>query len=143
MKIFKYFFKINGIEYEIPQAPKGWEDTKVEWKRDTVKYWSNIQEFSLPFQFVLSAAQYLRKVLYTSGIDATPTLIVRKLNPKFETYEDFYEGDLDLSEAIDSRDAFEANLMISDLAAKIKSLNSTDFDYNFDDSIDVRVAGID
>jgi len=143
MKIFKYFFKINGNEYEIPQAPKGWEDTKVEWKRDTVKYWSNIQEFSLPFQFVLSAAQYLRKVLYTSGIEATPTLVVRKLNPKFETYEDFYEGDLDLSEAEDSRDSFEANLMISNLAAKIKALSSTEFDYNFDDSINVRVAGID
>jgi hypothetical protein len=143
MKIFKYFFKINGNEYEIPQAPKGWEDTKVEWKRDTVKYWSNIQEFSLPFQFVLSAAQYLRKVLYTSGIEATPTLVVRKLNPKFETYEDFYEGDLDLSEAEDSRDAFEANLMISNLAAKIKALSSTEFDLDFDDSINVRVAGID
>jgi hypothetical protein len=143
MKIFKYFFKINGNEYEIPQAPKGWEDTKVEWKRDTVKYWSNIQEFSLPFQFVLSAAQYLRKVLYTSGIEATPTLIVRKLNPKFETYEDFYEGDLDLSEAEDSRDSFEANLMISNLAAKIKALSSTEFDLDFDDSINVRVAGID
>ena len=143
MKIFKYFFKINGNEYEIPQAPKGWEDTKVEWKRDTVKYWSNIQEFSLPFQFVLSAAQYLRKVLYTSGIEATPTLVVRKLNPKFETYEDFYEGDLDLSEAEDSRDSFEANLMISNLAAKIKALSSTEFDLDFDDSINVRVAGID
>jgi hypothetical protein len=143
MKIFKYFFKINGIEYEIPQAPKGWEDTKVEWKRDTVKYWSNIQEFSLPFQFVLSAAQYLRRVLYTSGIEATPTLVVRKLNPKFETYEDFYEGDLDLSEAEDSRDSFEANLMISNLAAKIKALSSTEFDLDFEDSINVRVAGID
>jgi hypothetical protein len=143
MKIFKYFFKIDGNEYEIPQAPKGWEDTKVEWKRDTVKYWSNIQEFSLPFQFVLSAAQYLRKVLYTSGIEATPTLVVRKLNPKFETYEDFYEGDLDLSEAEDSRDSFEANLMISNLAAKIKALSSTEFDLDFDDSINVRVAGID
>jgi hypothetical protein len=143
MKIFKYFFKINGIEYEIPHAPKGWEETKVDWKRDTNLYWANIQEFSLPFEFVLSAAQYLRKVLYTSGIDATPTLVVRKLNPKFESYEDFYEGDLDLSEAIDSRDTFEANLMISDLSAKIKSLNSTDFDYDFNDAIDVRVAGID
>ena len=143
MKIFKYFFKINGNEYEIPQAPKGWEDTKVEWKRDTVKYWSNIQEFSVPFEFVLSAAQYLRKVLYTSGIEATPTLVVRKLNPKFETYEDFYEGDLDMSQSNDSRDTFEANLMISNLAAKIKALSSTEFDLDFDDSINVRVAGID
>ena len=29
-----------------------------------------------------------------------------------------YEGDLDLSEAEDSRDSFEANLMISNLALK-------------------------
>ena len=59
MKIFKYFFKINGNEYEIPQAPK--RKILVEWKRDTVKYWSNIQEFSVPFEFVLSVP-YLRKV---------------------------------------------------------------------------------
>ena len=51
MKIFKYFFKINGTEYEIPHAPKGWEETKVDWKRDTNLYWANIQEFSLPFEF--------------------------------------------------------------------------------------------
>jgi hypothetical protein len=142
LKPFKYFFRINGAEYELPQAPDGWEDTTATWQRDNT-YWAVLREFSLPYNYVLSAANYLRRVLFTQGIDADCELVVYKLNRTFETYEIEYEGAIDFSEAEDSRDTFEVNIMQKGLDAKLKALKNINFDLDFTDAVDVEIPGVD
>lgn len=141
---FKYYLVVNDTDYEITEAPDGWEDTEVSWKKDTSKYFGNTQEFSFPFKFVLEGARYLRRVLYTQGVDGATRLKVMKLNPTTESYYLEFDGEFDLSGAKDELTGVEVNIMNDGTTAKLKSLESTEFEFPFDENaINVRVPGVD
>lgn len=142
-KDFRYYLLYKGAVIEIPQAPIGYEDTTVSFKRD-LNFWGVIRSFSFPLKFVLAGGEYLEKVLLRNGVDALISLRVDRLNYDTQEYSTIYKGELDLSEAVIDNTGIEIPIMSGDLQSKIKAYEKTPFEFNLDSGgVDVELFGTD
>lgn len=139
---FKYILVIGTTDYELDNAPSGWDEALITFKRD-IKYHSLFRDFTLPMLFVLDGAKILRSQYYQYGSEALVRLKVMKLNRNTFQYEQEYIGEIDFSEITDSRDSFECNVMSGGLQRYIKAYENVDYEIDIEaDAVDIIVPGI-
>lgn len=88
---------------QVINDPDGWQDIKVKLERDQ-KFHSLIEKIEVPLIFwgnngvVDGGYDYITNVITTQGYNAIVTLLIEISEDEGETYEDFYEGNLELSD---------------------------------------------
>lgn len=140
----RFSLLLDGELHYLEQSPDKWEDTELSYEK-SVTYSGLVRSFSFPLEFVLKGAKYIRRKYYMNGIEGRVLLRAEKLNRDTWQYEQFYEGDLDLSTVKDSRDRIEVNIMEGGLSAKIKAYENVKYEIPLDtpEAITIRLPGID
>lgn len=123
---FQYILVIDRVEYELQNAPDGWDESKLNWQRDGV-YFGLVRTFTQTLKFVTDGAYLLRKEFYTNGVLGAATLIINKLNRSTWQYELFYEGEIDFSEPKDGDSEFTCNVMEGGLSKLLKAYENVKY----------------
>ncbi len=94
---FQYALTIGSNEWILPNAPRGWDENLIEWKRSS-QYHGMVKTLTLPMEFVKQGADILKIQFYlVGGLEARTGVIIRELNTDMWLYEDRYKGALDYS----------------------------------------------
>jgi len=94
---FKYTLIIDGVPTELINAPSGWEETLLNYKRSKA-YFGLIRGFTVPLQFTLDGAYLLRNEYYRRGSLAKTVFRIEALKSFDWTYRVVYQGEIDFSE---------------------------------------------
>lgn len=130
--------------------PMEWNETDLRWKRHK-RYHGILTEFVVPLSFVNDAATILRHVCYTQeGIESKCTLYIERKKRKTatrmgdDTYEFFYQGDIDFSQKDDTLDYFQVAILDADLPAILQANESIPYEIPVakSDSINVHLDGL-
>jgi len=118
---FRFTFNIRGIEeVEIKNAPKGWEETTITYKRSE-KYRGILKSLSLPFAFLFKGAALLRREFYMYGMLASVKMDVDKLNTSTYQYKNIYAGKADFTAFEDELKQVSIPFTQDDISIKISS----------------------
>lgn len=124
---FEFNLNIGGVDEEIiSQAPKNWLNTSIKLTRSKVLsglFWGE----TAPTVFVTKAAYLLRKVYYTTGINAFVKSTVNLFDPATWLYNNIFKGVLDFSTAIDNITSFTINAISDDFSVQLAANDSTTY----------------
>lgn len=98
---FRYTLTIDEKDYVLINAPEGWEETFLNFKRSG-NYYGLVRSFTVPLKFVLDGAYLLRKAFYTEGMGSSVILRIEELNRANWLYRNLYHGEIDLVDFDDS-----------------------------------------
>jgi hypothetical protein len=127
------YYQDNGViatsttQIPLDNAPDGWQDTSISWKRDS-KYYGIFRSFTTPLKFVRGAAKIIRTRLYTYGYEDKINMVILWLDKTFSggwIYRSFYRGELDLSQSSDELTHIELPIMEGELAKLLKANENT------------------
>lgn len=141
---FKFTLIIDGKEWDLPQAPEGWEESTLQWAR-SLEYFGLFRTFSVPLRFVLDGAWLLRRTMYRHGVDGVAILKIELLDRKTWQYELLYEGDIDFSTFDDTLTSVESKMMEMGIGASIAAFSNVDYEWAVrpEDVVQLRLPGID
>lgn len=145
---FRYTLICLGKEWVLPQEPKGWEESQLNWARSS-DYFGMMTSYSFPLQFVLDGAWLLRRVYYTQGIEGDCQIKIEILDrknwyKKSIQYQDLYLGDIDFSTFQDKDDFVEVTIMERGATAAVAAYDTVKYEIDLDpDALTVRLPGID
>jgi len=117
---FRYTLVINGVENVLKNAPSGWEDTFLNYKRSP-DYWGLIRSFTVPLSFVLDGAYLLRKEFYEKGLNSVTTLKIEVLNNRNWSYKLVYSGEVDYTQFNDSENSVSVKVTDTGVAEAVAS----------------------
>lgn len=139
---FRYTLDIRGVLQEpIDNAPDGWLDTNITYKRDKV-YNGLLRSLTLPLGFTLKAAYLLRKEFYKYGILARVFLNITFWRKPY-IYEPLYSAKLDFGKAKDSLTHFEIDAIQNDFTIQVDAYDDVDFAIPLeDDAVIVTLPGL-
>lgn len=142
---FRYTLTIDSVDYNLLNAPEGWEETFLKNARST-DYWGLIRSFTMPLKFVLDGAYLLRKEFYTKGIPAQAVLKVEVLENKTWKYRTVYSGEIDFTEIEDTSVGNSVTVRATDvgIAEMIASFDKAVYEIELTDenSVLVEIPGI-
>lgn len=101
---FRFTLTNSIVGAQVIDNPDGWQDIKVKLERDP-KFHSLIEKIEVPLIFygsngtVDGGYDYITNVITTQGINAIIVLTIDVSEDEGQTYEYFYEGNLELSDA--------------------------------------------
>lgn len=145
-----YYTKIGGTvqaivaETELPNAPDGWQDQTINFKRDS--FYSNVfRSFTIPLRFTLLGAYILRTRLYKYGPEDIVNLVIKRLNTLTGAYDLFYTGEIDFSKFSDTNEFFEVPCSEGGIMKFIKAYENTDYEIPLtgDGTVYVEMDGLD
>lgn len=140
---FRYTLTCLGRDWVLPQAPKGWEQSDLNWKRSP-DYYGMIRTYTNPYEFTLDGAWLLRRVYYTQGVNGQCSIKIEILNRSTWQYENLYLGEIDFSTFKDEGVYVTANVMEGGPSAAVAAYDSVKYEIPISpDSMTVRIPGID
>lgn len=86
----------GNIIYRLKYPPLDWREAEVVSKASDSK-WIPRREFTTPIQFVRDGARILSSLLFTHGITAKCILRIEKLDTYSQSYNLWYQGDVDFA----------------------------------------------
>lgn len=86
----------SNIIYRLKYPPLDWREAEVVSKASDSK-WIPRREFTTPIQFVRDGARILSSLLFTHGITAKCILRIEKLDTYSQSYNLWYQGDVDFT----------------------------------------------
>jgi hypothetical protein len=126
-------------------TPDGWQDKTIKYARNitSMGMW---RTFTTPFKYVKDAAFIVRNRLYRKGTEDKIYQVIHKLNKKFGggwSYDFFYRGELDLSQAEDGDNSISVNIMEGDLVKLFKAYETTTYEFPLDvpEAVVVKMDG--
>lgn len=134
---------IDGTTYVLPNAPDGWENCGIKWKRSD-DFFGIVRNYSVPLQFVLDGAWLLRREFYSNGLQGGAVLVIEELNKKTWQYFEAYRGDLDISTFNDLPYSVEISAMEGGIIETVKAFETVEFEIplNVPGAVKVLVPGI-
>src|ERR1043165_2046537 len=78
------------------QIPNKWKETENKWKR-SIESRGLIRGIAAPYEFVDTTASLLRTIFYSGTIESKVLFLIERLNTDTMEYEDFFNGEVDLS----------------------------------------------
>lgn len=136
---------ISSTPRPVRYGPDGWKDMSIGYERSIVD-WGNVINFSLPFKFVLDAAEVLRTLLDIFNIETVVKLLIQRqslfINETnyYFYYKFFYKGEIDLSTYQDTETDFTVNIMQGGISKSIKSFKNTAYQIEPNDVV-VKMDG--
>jgi hypothetical protein len=127
LKDLKFILTYNSVPTELVNSPDGWDDTLVKYDR-SLKYWGLFRSYSIPLRFIKEGALILRTAFYTSGVNASATLTIQKLNRITLEYYTAYTAQFDFATFKDLHDFVDIILIDGELSAFIKKNESIKYD---------------
>lgn len=126
----------TGVETPLRHAPLDWAKMPTTFKRDPL-YLGTFLEITPPVQFVEDGANILRSIWYdiNQGTEGNCILRMKIWNPSTGQYEQFYDGDIDFSNANDKRDFFLVTIANRGLQEQLTSRQ--DIEYPIDLNVPV------
>jgi hypothetical protein len=120
----------------LKKSPKGWQDNAISFGRNT-KYFGLNRSFSIPLNFVKDGADIIRHRFYKKkSYEEKLFLIILKWNHLSDTHEDYYKGELDLTEIDDDpATGVTVNLVEGGLGKLIKANENTVYEIPCDGSL--------
>lgn len=143
-KQFRYKLLVRGVnEYELPQAPSGWEEALIKWSRST-DYYGMFRSFTVPMNFVLDGAWILRTEFYTYGIRANVQITIEELDLSDWGYDLVYIGDIDFSTFSDELNQVTVKVMEGGISAMIKAYENVKYTIDLDvpEAVDILIPGL-
>lgn len=139
----RFSIVIDEQETVLKNSPSGWEETFIEWVRNS-DYYGMSRQVSFPVIFVLEGARVLREKFYTDGLRSTAQLKVEILSSKTWNYRNPVFFDIDFGEFVDREFEVEITLLESGIKEKIKSFESVEYSIPLDDpeAITIEIPGI-
>jgi hypothetical protein len=124
---FRYTLLIDEQSYVLKNAPRGWEETFLNYKRSS-NYWGLIRSFTVPLAFVLDGAYLLRREFYSKSIRAKTVLKIEVLNNADWTYKLVYEGEVDYTQFKDEDNSVSVNVTDVGVAENVASSDKAVFE---------------
>jgi hypothetical protein len=124
---FRYTIIINEEEVVLNNAPSGWEETFLNWKRSK-NYWGMIRSFTVPLNFVLDGAYILREEFYTRGKASRAKLRIEYLQPSTWEYRLVYFGEMDFEDFKDLDNGVEITTTDIGVAEMVASYDKAVYD---------------
>jgi hypothetical protein len=122
---------------EIDRAPEGWQDYEISYERGW-QYYGVYTAYSTPLKFMKDGAEILRHIMYTYGVEGNGLhLLVEKQDPSDWTFDEMFDGEVDMSKAQDEFDYIVAPIMQGGFIEKLKSREDTEYVYDLDNNADV------
>lgn len=140
---FRYTLILESGEFDLLNAPEGWEETFLKNQRST-DYWGLIRSFTMPMKFVLDGAYLLRKEFYEKGIPAKAQIRVEILENRTWAYRLVYEGEIDFTEFEDSSDGNSVTVRATDIgiAEMIASYDKAVYEIDLPGTVLVEIPGV-
>lgn len=140
---FRYTLILESGEFDLLNAPEGWEETFLKNQRST-DYWGLIRSFTMPMKFVLDGAYLLRKEFYEKGIPAEAKIRVEILENRTWAYRLVYEGEIDFTEFEDSSDGNSVTVRATDIgiAEMIASYDKAVYEIDLPGTVLVEIPGV-
>jgi hypothetical protein len=146
------YYAENGVVPPPSSTPRPLKHTPDGWQEKSIKYARNVtgmgmwRTFTTPLKYVKDAAYIVRNRLYTKGTEDKIYQVIHKLNKKFGggwSYDFFYRGELDLSQAEDTDTSISVNIMEGDLIKLFKANESTTYELPLDvpEAVVVKMDG--
>jgi hypothetical protein len=98
---FRYTLTIEGQDYVLLNAPEGWEETFLNFKRSNT-YHGLVRSFTVPLKLVLDGAFLVRNGIYRGGLGSSVILKIEWLQRENWKYRQLYLGEVDLVEFQDT-----------------------------------------
>lgn len=139
----RYILITDQGETILAHSPSGWEESLLNWKRDT-EYFGLMRSFSMPMEFVAEGARILREEYYTNGLNANTAIRIEQLQRSSWKYKTIFEGDMDYSKFSDGRNKVTINVMEGGISKKVKANDNVEYEVEIDDddTVTVTVPGI-
>lgn len=136
--IFKYTLYNRTEGLATLSDPIGWDSIKIKLQRSD-KYHSLAEMIDVPLMFYGTDYDYIKNIETTQGINATIEINIRISEDGGTTYEDFFNGILDLSTIKDISDAefykLECSVLRNDFWSKFT--NRTSIPVDLEDTVDL------
>lgn len=130
---FRYTLLIDDESFVLKNAPRGWEETFLNYKRSS-NYWGLIRSFTVPLAFVLDGAYLLRREFYLKSIRAKTVLKIEVLNNADWTYRLVYEGEVDYTQFKDEDNSVSVNVTDVGVAENVASSDKAVFEIELNES---------
>lgn len=142
-KTFRYTLIVQGEEFELINAPQGWEETLLNYKRSD-NYFGMIRSFTVPLKFVLDGAWLLRREFYTKRMGAVTVLKIEALDNSTWSYRLVYRGEVDYTEFTDEDESVTVNVTDVGVAEAVASSDKAVFEIPLteENSHPVRLPGV-
>lgn len=135
MNEVQFKFTLNNTIYgvNVIDEPIGWDDALLKLQRDK-EFFGIIEYYDDPLTFhegdgLDGGYVYIKNVLETQGPDADITILVEISNDDGETYEQLFDGLVDLSTYLQIEDyKAQCNILRNDLWSKFQNRKSTSID---------------
>lgn len=134
----------NNEPHVIDLSPDKWSEHEFSNKRD-LSFWGVMRNYATDIEFVGVAAEIIRSVFFTEGVDALITLKIELLNRSTWEYKIIYSGDLDLSTFEDFNNRVVCNLIESGVNGKIQARKTVKYEFSFkptDPTINIPASDI-
>lgn len=140
---FRYYLTYNSVERELIFAPRGYEDTKAQFRRDLSGYFGLIRSLSLPLTFVEDGYNICRFAFLNDGYEAGVRLRV-DVRQRNWSYKTIFVGDLDFSKYVPNGLTCDVPLMESGISRDIKANENTKYEFELTgtDVVNIILPGI-
>lgn len=124
-------------------SPSGWQSQSLKYTRN-LTYHGLVPSYTVPLKFVKTAAQILRHLVYTQGVETECFLVILKLNAATGKHESYFKGEIDFSKYTDTKDFFEVSITETGFYKNLKAYESTPFEFamNSPECVDVELSGL-
>lgn len=138
----RYTLTYGTLVKVLQYSPEGWDESNISIVRNEV-YGGLFRTVSANVRFVEDGAAILRHAFYTYGTNANVYLKIERYNKLAMAWETVLAaGEIDFTEAKDSRDYFEAPIIDGGLSAKIKSQENVKWQLETPADTILRYSGI-
>lgn len=113
--------------------PLEWADVSLRWGRKK-SFHGVMRSFVAPVTFCKDGAAILQKIYYTQGMEGRCVFVVEKMKEKIttsagdETYEPYYEGEIDFSQVSDGGLTFKVAVLDAGLEAVVTAKDDTPYE---------------
>ena len=142
LKEFRFWLNNTGEgNVELEFTPDGWKETKIpSYERNSIYKGVIRKTTAVTLTFVKDGRDYIRDVYNSEGIDGEITFTVKRLDVSTFTYNDYYEGLIDLSTL--KIDDIGADVQVIDNSFTEKFKNREDLKVNWYDRNSIEDYGI-